>query len=91
LPAPAVCAESVCSSPSLSLCIEAAQASFRSARGEEMRAIPSESELTDPVLLTDPVFSVSSPVASVTVLGAEPLYSEGSECVKRVGGAFGPP
>ena len=36
LPAPAVCVESVCSSPSLSLCIEAAQASFRSAREEEM-------------------------------------------------------
>ena len=48
------------------------------------RAVPSESELTDPAL------SVSSPVAGVTVLGAEPLCSEGSECVKRVGGA-GPP
>ena len=84
-PAPAVCAESVCSSPSLSLCTVDAQASFRSARGEEMRAMPSESELSDPVL------RVSSPVAIVTVLGAEPLYSEGSECVKRVGGAFGPP
>jgi hypothetical protein len=69
----------------LSLCLEAAQASSRSARGGGGRAVPSESELTDPVL------SVSSPVASVTVLGAEPLYSEGSECVKRVGGALGPP
>jgi len=84
-PAPAVCAESVCSSSSFSSCIEAAQASFRSASGKGGRAACSESDRTDPVL------SVSSPVASVTVLGAEPLYSEGSECLKRVGGALGPP
>ena len=84
-PAPAVYVESVCSSPSLSSCIEATPASFRSARGEGGRAVCSESVRTDPVL------SVSSPVASVTVLGAEPLYSEGSECLKRVGGALGPP
>jgi hypothetical protein len=84
-PAPAVYVESVCSSPSLSSCIEAAPASFCSARGEGGCAVCSESDRTDPVL------SVSSPVASVTVLGAEPLYSEGSECLKRVGGALGPP
>ncbi len=46
----------------ISSCLEPAQVSFRSARGGEERAVPLEDELIFPS--SDPVLSVSSPVAS---------------------------